>query len=78
MSLLETEQLILRNFMLADWEALNAMVSDSAVTRYMHFAAWDEERRRGWLSQMVQEASSPHPSTDNWAITLRSSSQLIG
>jgi len=78
MPLLETERLILRDFALSDWEAVNAIVSDSAITRYMHFASWDEEKRRDWLSRMVQEASNPHPYGDNWAITLRRNGQLIG
>ena len=30
---LETERLILRDFALSDWEAVNAIVSDSAITR---------------------------------------------
>jgi RimJ/RimL family protein N-acetyltransferase len=78
MSILETERLILRDFALSDWEALNALVSEPAVTRFMHFASWNEEKRHQWLMRMVQEASTPHPDTDNWAITLRSNGQLIG
>jgi RimJ/RimL family protein N-acetyltransferase len=78
MPTLETERLILRDFALNDWEALNAIVSDPAVARYMHFAAWDEAKRYQWLMRMVHEASMPHPDTNNWAITLRSDGQLIG
>ena len=78
MPLLETERLILRDFTLSDWEALNAFVSDPAVTRYMHFATWDEEKRRDWLHCMVQEASHSHPFGDNSAITTRGGGQLIG
>jgi RimJ/RimL family protein N-acetyltransferase len=36
MPALETERLILRDFVLSDWEALNALLSDPDVTRYMH------------------------------------------
>src|SRR5579872_6142541 len=78
MPTLETERLILRDFGLSDWDALNAIVSDPAVIRFMHFASWDEEKRRQWLARMVQDASNPHPWHDNWAIMLRSSGQLIG
>jgi RimJ/RimL family protein N-acetyltransferase len=35
---LETERLILRDFLLEDWDALNAILSDPQVTRFMHFA----------------------------------------
>ncbi len=79
MSTLETERLILRDVALTDWDALNALVSDPAVTRFMHFASWDEATRRQWLSRMVQEASNPRGGAhDNWAITLRSDGLLIG
>lgn len=78
MATLETDRLILRDFALSDWDALNAIVTDPAVTRFTHFGGWDETKRRQWLERMVQEASGPHPYTDNWAITLRGDGQLIG
>jgi [ribosomal protein S5]-alanine N-acetyltransferase len=78
MPTLETDRLILRDFVQDDWDALNAIVTDPAVTRFMHFGSWDEAKRRQWLARMVEEASHPHPYTDNWAITMRSSGQLIG
>jgi [ribosomal protein S5]-alanine N-acetyltransferase len=52
--------------------------ADPAVTRFMHFASWDEDKRYHWLTQMVEEASARHPNADNWAITLRSNGLLIG
>jgi [ribosomal protein S5]-alanine N-acetyltransferase len=75
---LETERLILRDFVLSDWDALNAFLSDPAVTRFMHFASWDESKRREWFTWLVQEASIPHRDASNWVITLRSSGFLIG
>jgi ribosomal-protein-alanine N-acetyltransferase len=78
MPILETERLILRDFLPNDWEALNAIVSDPAVTRFMHFASWGEAKRHQWLTRMAEESSHSHPHTDNWAITLRVSGQLIG
>ena len=78
MSTIETERLILRDFVLADWDALNAFLSDVSVTRYMHFASWDEERRRAWLISVVQRASDSHRDAYDWAITLRSTGLLIG
>ncbi|HKS69208.1 MAG TPA: GNAT family N-acetyltransferase [Ktedonobacterales bacterium] len=78
MATLETERLFLRDFAMSDWEVLNAIVSDPAVTRFMHFASWDEDKRRQWLAWMIQDASTPHPWHDNWALTLCSSGQLIG
>jgi ribosomal-protein-alanine N-acetyltransferase len=78
MPILETERLILRDFALSDWDALNAFLSDPSVTRYMHFAAWDEAKRHAWLTRLVQEVSNPQRDAYNWAITLRSNGLLIG
>ena len=78
MPTLETARLFLRDVALSDWEALNALVSDPAVMRFMHFAAWDEAKRRQWLARMAQDAADHHPRQDNWAITLRSNGLLIG
>jgi ribosomal-protein-alanine N-acetyltransferase len=75
---LETERLLLRDFVLGDWDALNAFLSDPAVTHFMHFASWDEGKRRAWLTWLVQEASNPHRDADTWAMTLRSTGLLIG
>ena len=78
MPTLETERLLLRDFALTDWEALNAILSDPQVTRFMHFASWDELKRRAWLTWLVQDTSNPHRDAYNWAITLRSNGILIG
>jgi ribosomal-protein-alanine N-acetyltransferase len=79
MSTVESERLILRDIAPTDWDALNTLVSDPAVTRFMHFASWDEAKRREWFTRMVQEASNPRRGAyDNWAITLRSNRLLIG
>ncbi|GEM_PF-659053 len=78
MPTLETPRLLLRDFTLADWEAVNALLTDPLVTRYMHFAAWDEQRRREWLDKIVREADDPRRGFYNWAITLRNDGALIG
>jgi RimJ/RimL family protein N-acetyltransferase len=78
MHTLETERLILRDFALTDWDTLNAMLSDSLVTQYMHFATWDEEQRRNWLAQLAQEEQASERVAYNRAITLRSDGLLIG
>lgn len=78
MATIETERLILRDFAMSDWDRLNAIVSDPDVAHYMHFIHWDEDHRRAWLAHMAQYATTPHPWHDDWAITLRSSGDLIG
>jgi ribosomal-protein-alanine N-acetyltransferase len=75
---IETEWLILRDFVPSDWDALNAFLSDPAVTRFMHFASWDEGKRRQWLTSVIKLASNPHRDAYDWAITLRSTGLLIG
>ncbi|SRR5579875_1869673 len=78
MPTLETERLILRDFVLSDWPALNTFLSEPAATRFMHFASWDEDKRHQWLTRLVQEASNPHRDAYNWAITRRENGRLIG
>jgi RimJ/RimL family protein N-acetyltransferase len=34
---IQTERLVLRDFVLSDWDALNAFLSDPSVTRYVAF-----------------------------------------
>jgi len=75
---LETERLLLRDFVPSDWDALNAFLSDPFVTRYMHFSSWNEQMRREWLASLVKRASDPRRDAYDWAITLRSNGLLIG
>ncbi|GHO56763.1 hypothetical protein KSB_52380 [Ktedonobacter robiniae] len=65
---LETERLLLRGFTLEDWEAINAIVSDPEVTRYMHFSNWDETRRHKWFDWMLEHALKPQRDAYNWAL----------
>lgn len=78
MATIETERLVLRDFVLTDWDALNSMLADPLVTQYMHFAFWNEEKRRTWLAKMVRDAQGAHRTAYNWAITLRNNGTLIG
>ncbi|HEY7850433.1 MAG TPA: GNAT family N-acetyltransferase [Ktedonobacterales bacterium] len=78
MPTLVTERLHLRDFAETDWDQLNALVTDPSVTRYMHFATWDERKRRAWFAVLVHDASTPRREACNWAITLRSDGLLIG
>lgn len=75
---LETERLLLRDFSILDWDALNAIISDPEVTRFMHFSSWNEVERREWFAWLVQNASNQERDAYNWAVTLRSKGMLIG
>ena len=43
----------------------------------MHFNSWTEAKRYKWLLWCVQNSEQPNPDAYNWAITLKSSEQLI-
>jgi RimJ/RimL family protein N-acetyltransferase len=75
---IQTERLLLRDFIAADWEAVNTMLSDPEVTRYMHFAGWTADRRRDWFLWCLNNSQSPAPDVYNWAIVLRATLQTIG
>ncbi len=78
MATIETERLILRDFSMDDWDALNSIIADPEVTRFMHFSFWDEAKRHEWFAWLVENARNPKRDAYNWAITLRSSGTLIG
>ncbi len=71
MRMIETERLILRDFVEADWDAVNGMLSDAEATRYMHFATWTAEKRREWLTWCLTNSQLPTPDAYNWAIVLK-------
>lgn len=75
---LETKRLLLRNFVPADWEAINAILSDHEVTRHMHFSNWTAEQRREWFDWCLSNNQESSPDVYNWAITLREHDSLIG
>jgi RimJ/RimL family protein N-acetyltransferase len=55
---LETERLILRDFIEEDWEPLNALMTDPEVKRYSYFASWDDAEHREWLVWLVQDVDN--------------------
>jgi RimJ/RimL family protein N-acetyltransferase len=73
-----SEHLLLRDPLPEDWEALNQLLTDPRVVRYMHFAAWSEQQRRDWFAWCVSNAQVAQPDAYNWIIIERSSNQLIG
>ena len=75
---LETDRLLLGDFAPADWDAINAVLSDREVTRYMHFSAWDAEKRRAWFEWCLENNRLAKPDVYNWAIRLKEADTLIG
>jgi ribosomal-protein-alanine N-acetyltransferase len=78
MPMLETDRLRLRDFGPLDWQAINMVLSDPEVTRYMHFAAWNEEKRRAWFEWCIANSQEPNPDVYNWAISLKDTDNVIG
>lgn len=78
MPVLTTERLILRDFEPADWGTTNAILSDPEITRYMHFAGWNEEKRREWFEWCIENSQEPNPDVYNWAICLKDTPNVIG
>jgi [ribosomal protein S5]-alanine N-acetyltransferase len=78
MRVLETHRLLLRDFVPFDWDAINMVLSDAEVTRYMHFAYWNEEKRRAWFEECIANSQQPDPDVYNWAISLKDTGKVIG
>jgi [ribosomal protein S5]-alanine N-acetyltransferase len=78
MPVLETDRLLLRDFSPRDWEAITTILSDPEVTRYMHFASWNEEKRRAWFDWCIGNSRQPNPDVYNWAISLKDTDSAIG
>jgi ribosomal-protein-alanine N-acetyltransferase len=78
MPVLETDRLILHDFSPPDWEAINAILSDPEVTRYMHFASWNEEKRHAWFEWCITNSQQSNPDADNWAISLKDTGNVVG
>lgn len=53
------------------------MVSDPEAIRYMHFAHWNEDRRRQWFDWCVASAEAPDDAT-SWAIVRKETKDVIG
>lgn len=78
MPTLETQSLILRDFLPTDWEVINALLCDTEATRYMHFAHWTHEQRQEWFTWCLTNNDEPVRDVYNWAMTLKGADTLIG
>ena len=76
--IIETERLILRDFVPEDWAAILAYQSDPRYLRYYAWTDRTEEEVRAFL-QIFLERQQAHPRLKfQLAITLRENGQLIG
>lgn len=75
---LETTRLVLRPIDPSDWDALNAMMSDTVAMEHMDFKSWTEEQRRELFDAGVELGKQPNPDRDGWAIERTDSRAVIG
>ena len=75
---LESERLILREFALEDWPAVNAYTSDPTVVQYMPFGPTSEEQTREHLSPCLATAAEQPRRIYDMAVMVRAEERLIG
>lgn len=78
MRMIETERLLLRDFVEEDWDAVNVMLSNPETTRYMHFSAWLQEQRHEWFMWCLANNQMLPLDNYNWAIVLKATGTMIG
>lgn len=75
---LESERLLLREFVIDDWAALNAYTSDPRVVKYMPFGPTTESGAREHLAQCLATAAEQPRRIYELAVVLRAENHLIG
>jgi RimJ/RimL family protein N-acetyltransferase len=75
---IETERLLLRHFMEADWDALKAILTDPEVNRYTHFALYPHDRLRRWFEECLAERQAEPKDDYNRVITLHDTGEVAG
>jgi RimJ/RimL family protein N-acetyltransferase len=75
---LETRRLILRDYTLDDWPAVNAYTSDPRVVQYMSFGPTTPEQTREHLQWSIAAAAEQPRSLYELAVVLRAEQRLIG
>ena len=78
MVLLRTERLVLREFVLDDWEALHAVESRPEVAQYQSFAPRSAAESRTYVLESVQGAADDPRLTYDLAVVLAAENRLIG
>jgi ribosomal-protein-alanine N-acetyltransferase len=73
-----TDRLILRNFMNGDWRAVHVYASDPEVSRYMTWGPNSEQQSREYIERMMLHARQTRRREYELAVVLRESHGLIG
>jgi len=78
---IETERLVLRDFVEEDWRAVHRYASDLDVMRFIIYRANSEEETRGFIRTALEQAQSEARERYEFAIVLREgpeAGELIG
>jgi RimJ/RimL family protein N-acetyltransferase len=75
---LETRRLLLREYTLDDWPAVNAYTSDPQVVQYMSFGPTTPEQTREHLQWAIAAGAEQPRSLYELGVVLRSENRLIG
>lgn len=76
---LVTERLNIRELRESDWGTLTEIITDPAVTRFMHIDAWDTaEGRKAWFEWCLENQRSRQGGNYNWGCLLKDSGRLVG
>ncbi|MEH1864033.1 MAG: GNAT family protein [Nostoc sp.] len=75
---LETQRLILRDFVESDWQAVHQYASDDEVVRYLTFGPNSEEDTKNFLQREISLQGEEPRQHFALAVTLKTQQQLIG
>ena len=75
---LETERLVVREFVPADWQRLYAIESDPEAVRYQSFGPRTPEECRAYVRRCMDDAREQPRSTYDLAVVLRAEDLVIG
>jgi ribosomal-protein-alanine N-acetyltransferase len=75
---LHTPRLLLRDFILADFQAIHAYASDPEVTRFMFYGPRDEADTAAYLQRMLQSQRERPRRIWELAVIRREDARLIG
>ena len=75
---LQTDRLILRDFVIGDWRAAHVYAADPEVVRYMEWGPNNEATSRAFIERVVALQHTEPRQDFELAVTLRPSGELIG
>ena len=75
---IETQRLILREFIEEDFAAIREYAGDPEVTRYVRFGPTTEDDTKAFLQKTIAEQKSDSRKSYDFSVILKSSHRLIG